>query len=77
MPFHIPLATGNGGGVVHYNQAFAGTSTVTVSHGLGYPPDVNIQNTTGNKIVGLIVHTTVNAFTVSFNVPLAGTVYYT
>lgn len=71
-------AQGIGGGTVQRGvQPFNGATTVTVNHSLGYAPDVNIRDSDGNNIVGLVSHTSVSSFTVSFNVPLSGTIHYT
>jgi len=59
-----------------YTQAFTAQTSVTVTHNLGYKPDVWVEDSSGNALTPDIQHTSSNAFTVTFGTSQTGTIHY-
>jgi hypothetical protein len=57
-------------------QTFTGQSNITVNHNRGYRPVVALTDQSGNEIDASIEHTSLNSFTVAFNVPRSGQITY-
>ena len=56
--------------------SFTNLTLVSVSHNLGYYPDVRVQNVQGDEITGAVENPDRNNFNVVFNIPVSGTLTY-
>lgn len=63
-----------GGGDKHYTQAFTFQSTVEVPHNLDKHPAVNITDSAGEEVEGLVIHQDDNNLTLIFSSPFTGVV---
>ena len=59
-----------------HNQAVA-SDTWTVTHNLGYNPNVNIQDTAEDTVFGRVTYLNLNSLQISFSAAFAGTAYLT
>lgn len=65
------------GSSTNYSSTFTSQTTVTITHNLGHYPLVQILDGSGNLIqADTLTHSSVNAFTVTFNPALTGTIIY-
>ena len=63
--------------VAYYSSTFANQTSVTVTHNLGHYPIVQVLDGSGNLITpDTLNHGSVNAFTVTFNPGLTGTLIW-
>lgn len=58
-------------GTFRFVQA-AATTTWTVAHGLGYRPNVTVEDSAGNVVEGDVVHVDENTLTIKFSAPFGG-----
>ena len=65
----------SGAGDAHFEQSFAATSSVTVTHDLGKKPAVTITDTAGDEVFGDIQHITDNQFIVTFSANTTGDIF--
>lgn len=56
--------------------SFINQTSVTVVHGLGYRPFIFVEDLLGNIIGCDVIHTSNNAFTISFDSATSGSVFY-
>lgn len=59
----------------HHEEEFTTTSSVVVTHSLGYNPIVQVI-VGDEEVIAEVIHSTLNQFTVMFGVPLSGKVIY-
>lgn len=59
-----------------YTSAITNATTHTETHNLGYKPQVEVEDSSGNDIGYELVHDSVNQFTLTFPVAFTGTVKY-
>lgn len=61
----------------YYSSTFTNQTSVTITHNLGHYPIVQILDGSNNLIIpDTLSHGSVNAFTVTFNPALTGTIIY-
>lgn len=65
---------GPSGGSYTHNQSGA-SDTWVVNHNLGFFPNVMSFDTTGEEIVGQVIHNTINQLTIVFSAPVSGSAY--
>ena len=70
----IQITNNNSIGSYTYVQEVPAT-VWTIGHGLGFSPNVFIQDTNGIDIEGIVDHVNNNTLTVTFSGPVAGTAY--
>ena len=59
-----------------FSAALTAVTTLTVTHNLGYIPQVWIVDASGKELACDIIHNTINDFTLNFAEAQTGTVYY-
>jgi hypothetical protein len=69
-----PGAPGASGGFFAFTQA-SPSSTWTISHGLGYQPNVSVIDSAGSQVEGNVVWSDVNNLTVTFSGAFSGVAY--
>ena len=57
------------------SSTFAITGSFSLTHNLGYYPNITVIGSDGNLLLGNISYTSINTINVSFSRPQAGTVY--
>ena len=72
----ITGTSGTGGGASSYIHTQATANTVwTITHSLGYYPNVTIQDSSSNTLEADITYTNPNVLTITFSTALAGIAY--
>lgn len=67
-----PPGPSGGGSSAYVHTQGSSSATWTISHNLGYLPDVAVFTVGGVEVVASVVHTSVNVTVVSFAAPMAG-----
>jgi hypothetical protein len=75
MAGYVNGGSSGGADISPNTQSFINTTSITVSHALGYYPTIWIVLTTGVLIDAAITYGS-GTFTVSLSTNLSGTVYY-
>lgn len=76
MTGDVTIPTGGGGGASSYSQSFLSPVTqVTVTHNLGYNPNVTVADSAGDELWCDKLYVNVNEVIVSFSAPTTGVVY--
>lgn len=59
--------------LVSYNHnQIAASTTWTITHNLNFRPNVTVFDSSGTMVEGNVTHTSVNALTITFSVPISG-----
>jgi hypothetical protein len=67
-------AAGASGGFFTFTQA-SPASTWTISHGLGYRPNISVVDSAGSQVEGNAVWTDINNLTITFSGAFSGVAY--
>lgn len=51
------------------------SSAWSITHGLGYHPNVSVVDSAGTEVVGLVKYTSTDTLTVTFSAPFGGKAY--
>lgn len=63
------------GPISYVHTQYSPSATWTISHSLGYYPNVTVSDSAGTIIEGSIVYPTANSVVLTFSAPFAGTAY--
>lgn len=67
-----PTGPAGGGAAAYVHTQASASSTWSISHNLGYFPDVAVFTVGGVEVVAEVVHTSTNVTVVSFAAPMSG-----
>jgi hypothetical protein len=73
LPVPVPSAPST---PTRASLSFIGSTQQTISHNLGYKPEVHIVDNSGDVVIGQVRHLTNNSFTAYFNYPVSGTIWW-
>lgn len=69
-----PIVSAPAGSDAHYQQAFTFQDIIVVNHNLNKLPAVTVLDSTGDEVVGDVIHNNPNQLTVYLNAENTGTV---
>lgn len=69
------IETSGGSGTSHFHNQSGSDTVWTITHNLGYYPNVTAQDSAFNIIIGNLNHVSVNQLTLTFSIPVQGTAY--
>mgnify|MGYP006270195909 CR=1 FL=1 len=70
----VPGPTGPAGGSLKWYQ-YVAASTWVITHGLGFYPNITVEDSAGNVIEGNVQYTDINTITLTFSAQFSGTAY--